>query len=337
MWISLLVLLVTSGSGFARQDNSAEAQQAGRQPPRQRQEGRGGNQPAAADNPTALAREYVALRQRMRQLDDRIDALQAELRLRRRDAKRELENSPEIEQARLDLRDARHDYYKARDRVVNELKQNEEFVQARRRVAELDEQIAALRPKQDAEFTRSAGRDAPDARARDADAVTASATIGGGEAGEGANARPPAGDTKTGSGSTQDQIFELAPKKLRAADHAGSIEAEALRADPEVRQAWDAYSTASERLKALQSGIDRQLEEHDRLAEIRDELNDLREEYETLEVEARAARAAYESATDREERQRRHERDLKDDEFNPLNPVDRYNWELRRRLLRGPR
>lgn len=274
----------------------------------------------------ALAREYVTTRQRLLKLDEKMDIAQAELRRMRGQVRRELENSPEIERARLDLQDARHDYYAARDRVMTSLKDNREYVAAKEQVREVSRQIDALRLRMEAELAQTdaaelaadrtgpapaQGQAQPPAPARGA--VTGQGAAGGtgtdgtteaGGAGDGGAAESEA------PGSVQDRVFELARQKLRIADKAASIEAEALRADPQFQKVWDAYVTASGRVSELESQVDRKLAQHEGLAEARERLDELQEEYEMLEADLAGIRAAHRAATEqqaREEDARRRE------------------------------
>lgn len=260
---------------------------------------------------SALAREIVTARRQLNRLSDQIDEAETALRRVRNNARRELESSPDIERARLDLRDARHDYYTARDKVLSKLKDQEEYARTLSRIRELDQEIAALQPQVEEEVAQSAAAEEQAATAAPAAAET-----------EQQDPAPIAGE------AAQDRLFELAQQKLRLADKAGSIEVEALRADAEVQEAWDHFNTAATRLNRLEGQIDEKLREHEALAEAQDRLERLEREHETLMDEYVGARAAYRTALAERERE---------EEFRRRNAWPRDDWYLWRRFNRRNR
>lgn len=255
-----------------------------------------------------LAREVVTARRRLTTLSGQIDKAEAEVRKLRAQARRELVTSPEIERARLDIRDARHDYYAARDAVVSKFADNPEYAETQEQIRELEQQIAALRPAQDGEMAQQA-----------AARMAGSSGTGIGDAPADSTASPTAAEPEAPSdASAQDQVFELANRKLRLADKVGSIEVEALRATPELQSAWERYNADAARLVRLEGQIEDQLSEHEGLAQAKDRLERLQHEYETLEAEAEGARAAYEEAVAqraRDEEYRQRNRRPADDDW----------------------
>lgn len=275
-----------------------------------------------------LTREIVTLRRQLTKLSEQIDEAETELRATRRQVRRELETSPEIEQARLELRDARHDYYTARDAVMKTLQENETYTATQEQIQALDQRIAELQPEMQAELAQQAAAQEEEPGAGSADAAEASpAEVGGAgpaDAAEAAAQQQSAQD----AAQAHERVFELAQQKLRLADKAGSIEAEALRADPAVQEAWDRYNTTAAKLNRLESQVDAKLRENEAIAQAQDRLERLEREYETLLIQYEGARAAYRATIAEQERQ---------EDYRRRNAWPGDDWYLWQRLNRRGR